>query len=75
MYITVIKLFYDIIMTIHDRRAISTQTNKKKRSNRKKTHQLEKSNTVKISIDRPGGITTCHRTMIKAYSDRKMSTL
>ena len=38
----------------------------------------------KISIDRPGGIhffsthnfwTTCHRTKIKAYSDRKVSTL
>ena len=38
----------------------------------------------KISIDRPGGIhflsthnfwTTCHRTTIRAYSDRKISTL
>ena len=38
----------------------------------------------KISIDRPGGVhffsthnfrTTCHRTIIKAYSDIKISTL
>jgi hypothetical protein len=45
---------------------------------------LGKKSYRKISIDRPGGIhffsrhnfrTTCHRTIVIAYSDRKVSTL